>query len=226
MESDAMDGRNARRNQMALAATFVLALLPARMNAEAPERVTFSKDPEVCVLEWTSTPDGHEYYVSQLYGNGRLERRTFLGASDPVPTTHVTTDLTPDELAVWLDDIVGSRLYAYSKADIDRRILSTGRRRTMVTDVGQVFVRIRFELSSAGSSSRTSMSNTFVGDAAWYQADRYPEFSEFAAIRRMWERFFTAAKAGVPHAKPLAPAPLPIRSWTAEERSRAGWTSD
>ncbi|MEO8197221.1 MAG: hypothetical protein ABI689_10900 [Thermoanaerobaculia bacterium] len=188
--------------------------------------MTFSRDPEVCVLEWTSTADGHEFYVSQLYGNGRLETRTYLDASKPVPTTHVTTDLTPDELATWLDDMADSRLYAYSRTDIDRRIEATGRRPMMVDDIGQVFVRIRYELSSVGSAAPTTMSNTFIGDEAWYQADRYPEVPEFATIRRMWQRFSTAVKSGVSHAEPRAPAPLPIHSWTAEERAQAGWTRE
>lgn len=226
MEPKATDYWSSRLNPLAQSVIVALALLPAGLYAGGSERVTFSKDPGVCVLEWSSTPNGLEYYVSQLYGNGRLETRTYLDGSNPVPTSHVTTDLTPDELATWLDDIASSRLYAYSRADIDRRIEATGRTRMLVSDSGPEFVRIRFELAPVGSSAPTAMSNTFVGDAGWYQADRYPEFPEFAAIRRMWERFSIATKSGVPHAEPLAPAPLPIRSWTSEERAQAGWTRD
>lgn len=215
-----------RTHRLARLATIAVALLPASLFGGNSSPVTFSRDSEVCVLEWTSTADGHEHYVSQLYGNGRLETRTYSAPSNPVPTSHVTTDLTPDELASWLDDIIASRLYAYSRADIDRRIEATGRVRMQVSDSGPEFVRIRFELSSIDSSVPSAKSNTFVRDAAWYQADRYPEFPEFATIRRMWERFGTAGKAGVPHAKPLDPAPLPISSWTAEERAHAGWTRD
>ncbi len=215
-----------RTHRLARFVTLALVLLPPSLFAQDSSPVTFSQDPEVCVLEWTSTADGHEYYVSQLYRNGRLETRTYLVGANPVPTSHVTTELAPDELATWLDDIVGSRLYAYSRADIDRRIEASGQVRMLVSDSGPEFVRIRYELTSVGNSVPSAKSNTFVGDAAWYQADRYPEFPEFATIRRMWERFSTARKAGLPHSKPLDPAPLPISSWTAEERAHAGWTRD
>ncbi len=194
--------------------------------AREPKPVTFSKDSEVCVLEWTSTADGHLYSVYQLYGNGRFENRTYLNGPKPVPDSHTTTDLTPDELAIWLDDIVDSGLYAYSRSDIDRRIAATGRVRMLVADRGTEWVRIRFQQPSGERAAPTPMSNAFVGDGAWNQADRYPEIPELAAVPRMWQRFHAAGKAGVPHPQPLAPAPLPILSWSEEERARAGWTSD
>ncbi len=204
----------------------ILVLANSSLMAREPKPVTFTKDPKVCIVEWTSTGMGNEYYSYQLYGNGRLESRIYRDPSNPMPSDHSTTDLTPDDLAIWLDDIVDSGLYAYSRSDIERRIAATGRVRMLVDDGGTEWVRIRFQQPSGKRAAPSPQSNTFVQDAAWFQADRYPEIPELAAVRRMWQRFYTAGKAGFPLLQPLDPAPLPILSWSAEERARAGWTSD
>ena len=130
--------RPSRLHQVVRVLALVSVLANSSLLARGPRSVTFSEDPNVCVLEWTSTGMANDFSVYQLYANGRFESRTYLNGPKPVPDSHTTTDLTPDELAIWLDDIVESGLYAYSRSDIDRRIAATGRVRTLVNDGGTV----------------------------------------------------------------------------------------